>query len=100
MEFYKALLNQIGNILVHLSTSQKQALIILVEKENRDSRFIKNWRPISLINADAKICFKAIAKRLEIALPTIIHYNQNAYVKGRIIFDAVRTSNNYFPKWS
>ena len=66
-----------------LSTSQKQALIILLEKENRDRRFIKNWRPISLINVDAKIGSKAIAKRLEKTLPTIIHYNQNAYVKGR-----------------
>ena len=59
VEFYKAFWNQIhvGNMLVdclnyshehgELSTSQKQALIILLEKENRDRRFIKNWRPIS-----------------------------------------------------
>ena len=30
-------------------------------------------------------------KRLEKVLPTIIHFNQNAFVKGRSIFDAVRT---------
>ena len=30
-----------------LSTSQKQAVIQLIEKKNRDKRFIKNWRPIS-----------------------------------------------------
>ena len=40
---------------------------------------------------DVKIGSKAIAKRLENALPNIIHYNQCAYVKGRTIFDAVRT---------
>ena len=101
VEFYKAFWNQIGNVLVdclnyshehgELSTSQKQALIILLEKENRDRRFIKNWRPISSINVDAKIGSKAIAKRLEKTLPTIIHYNQNAYVKGRTMFDAART---------
>ena len=34
---------------------------------------------------------KAIAKRMEKVLPDIIHHNQNAYVKGRTIFDAVRT---------
>ena len=48
---------------------------------------ISNWRPISLINVDVKIGPKAIAKRLECTvLPSII-----AYVKGRTIFDAVRT---------
>ena len=40
---------------------------------------------------DVKIGSKAIAKRLENVLPNIIHYNQCAYVKGRTIFDAVRT---------
>ena len=69
-----------------LSNSQKQAVITLVEKKGKDKRLIKNWRPISLINVDTKIVSKALAKRLE-----HIHYNQNAYVKGRSIFDAVRT---------
>ena len=40
---------------------------------------------------DVKIGSKAIAKRLENVLPSIIHYNQCAYLKGRTIFDAVRT---------
>ena len=59
-----------------LSASQKQALIVLIEKVDKDRRQFKNWRPISLINVDVKIGTKA---------------NQNAYVKGRTIFDAVRT---------
>ena len=45
----------------------------------------------SLVNVDVKIGSKAIAKRLENVLPHIIHYDQNAFVKGRTIFDAVRT---------
>ena len=40
---------------------------------------------------DTKIVSKALAKRLEHILPDLIHYNQNAYVEGRSIFDAVRT---------
>ena len=39
----------------HLSISQRQAIIKLIEKKDRDKRFIKNWRPISLLNIDLKI---------------------------------------------
>ena len=74
-----------------LSNSQKQAVITLLEKKGKDKRLIKNWRPISLINVDTKIASKTLAKRLEPILPGLIHYNQNAYVKGQSIFDAVRT---------
>ena len=64
-----------------LSNTQKQAIIKLIEKEGKDKRNISNWRPISLINVDAKIGSKAIATRLQKVLPEIIHFNQNAYVK-------------------
>ena len=52
---------------------------------------VKNWRPISLINVDAKIASKTLAKCLEKVLPEITHCNQNAFVTGRSIFDAIRT---------
>ena len=87
---------QIGSLLVdslnyayfhgELSTTQKQAVINLIEKKDKDRRLIKNLRPISLVNVDVKIGSKAIAKRLEKVLPHIIHQNQNAFVKGRNIF--------------
>ena len=38
-----------------LSISRKQAVITLLEKKGKDKRLIKNWRPISLINVDAKV---------------------------------------------
>ena len=43
-----------------LSTSQRQAVIKLIEKRERDKRFTKNLRPISLLNDDYKIIAKAI----------------------------------------
>ena len=92
-EFYLAFWPILGEHLVtcrnyahnhgELSNSQKQAVITLLEKKGKDKRLIKNWRPISLINVDTKIASKALAKRLENILPDLIHYNQNAYVKGR-----------------
>ena len=64
-----------------LSNSQKQAMITLLEKKGKDRRFIKNWRPISLINVDVKLAFKAIARRLEQILPDLIHPNQNGFIR-------------------
>ena len=39
----------------HLSISQTQAINKLIEKKDRDKRFIKNWRSNSLVNVDLKI---------------------------------------------
>ena len=101
IEFYMAFWPLIRKYLVdsinysyefgELSNSQKQAIITLIEKKGKDKRMIKNWRPNSLINVDAKIISKVLAKRLEKVLPAIIHSNQNTFVKGRSNFDAVRT---------
>ena len=48
-------------------------------------------RPISLIKVDVNVGTKAVFKRMDKVLLQIIHHNQNAYVKGRTIFDAVST---------
>ena len=100
-DFNKAFWNLLGHQLTdalnysyehgELSNSQKQAIIRLIDKKDRDRRYIKNWRPISLLNVDVKIASKALAIRLVNVLPEIIQVDQYAYVKGRTIFDAVRT---------
>ena len=65
-----------------LSKSQKQAVITLIEKKEKDKKLVKNWRPISLVNVDAKLGSKTLAKRLAKVLPEVIHFNQNAFFKG------------------
>ena len=74
---YKAFLNQ------ELSTSQKQAVIKMLEKKDKDKRFIQNWRPISLLNTDMKIISKFLSTRIKGILPYLVSYNQTAYVKNR-----------------
>ena len=66
----------------NLYISQRQAVIKLIEKKDRDKRFVKNWRPISLLNVDTKILSKSLAEKLKSALPELISSNQTAYVKN------------------
>ena len=74
-----------------LSNTQKKAVITLIEKRGKDRCFIENWRPISLLNVDAKIMSKVIAARVKDVLPNIIHSNQTGYVKDRYIGETVRS---------
>ena len=71
-------------------TSQRQAIIKLVEKKDKDKRLIQNWRPISLLNVDVKIISKALSKSLKNVLPSLISENQSAYVDGRFISEGER----------
>ena len=94
-EFYVCFFNEISDSLVavlnrsfevsQLSSSQRQAVIVLIEEKEKDKRLIKNWRPISLINVDSKLASKAPASRMKTVLSNIIKCNQTAYVKGRYI---------------
>ena len=96
-EFYLAFFGELGRLMVttfnysfsnaELSTSQKQAVITLIQKKDRDVRFIKNWRPISLLNVDLKIASKAIAYRLRKIIPDLIHPDQTViYCAEKIWF--------------
>ena len=73
-----------------LTSSQRQAVISLIEKKDKDKRYIKNWRPISLLNVDLKIASKALAARIKKVIGSVILYDQTAYVKGRYIGESIR----------
>ena len=68
-----------------LSTSRKRAIIKLLEKANKDERFICNWRSISLLNFDQKIISKALAARLKKVFSILVDPRQTACVNGRFI---------------
>ena len=74
-----------------MSLSQKQAVITLIEKKGKDRSFLDNWRPISLVNVDAKIMSKAIATRIKNVLLNIIHHNETGFIEDRYIGETVRS---------
>ena len=73
-----------------LSMSQRQGIISLIPKKNKNAEYLTNWRPVSLLNVDYKIATKTIALRLEKILPSVIHPCQSGYVKGRFIGESIR----------
>ena len=65
-------------------------MITLIEKKGKDKRYLKSWRPISLINVDAKIASKAIAMRINKVIAKLVHCDQTAYVNNRYIGESNR----------
>ena len=64
-----------------LSISQRQAIIKLTEKRDREKRYTKSWQPISLLNADTKIILKSLSERLKNVLSSLISTQQTAYIE-------------------
>ena len=67
----------------HIPKEMKLGSIILIHKKH-DTRLLKNYRPISLLNTDLKIYTKLLANRLKLLLPKILHQHQYARPEGQI----------------
>ncbi len=95
VEFYRKFWNLLGPHLVNvinacftdgeLCESMKSSVTRLIYKKRGDIKDLKNWRPISLLNVDYKICSKAITLRLSKVLDSIIDPDQTCSVPGRSI---------------
>ena len=73
-----------------LSTAYCQAVIIIIEKKDRDKRFIKSWRLIFLLNVDYIAIGNALATTLKKSLPKLISFQQTEYAKNRFIVEGGR----------
>ena len=73
-----------------LSISQRQGVITCLPKEGKSKFFLKNWRPISLLNVDYKISSSCIARRFKKVLSKLISNTQTGFIKGRYIGECTR----------
>ena len=95
-EFYKVFWKDISHFLISalnfafdsdcLSVTQRRGVIKLIPKKDAELYFIKNWRPITLLNITAK----SIANRIKLVLPNLINYDQTGFLKGRFIGENIR----------
>ena len=99
-EFYKVFWKDISSFLISalnyafdsgcLSVTQRRGVIKLIPKKDEELYFIKNWRPITLLNTDYKIAAKSIANRIKLVLPNLINHDQTGFLKGRFIGENIR----------
>ena len=73
-----------------LSLTQRQGIISIIPKANKPRDFLKNWRPISLLNVSYKILSGLLAERLKSVLPKLIHKDQRGFMQGRFIAENTR----------
>ena len=73
-----------------LCESSKTGILNLIPKGQKDTRFLKNLRPITLLNTDYKIVEKSIANRMVPALQYIIHEDQKGFLPNRRIAANIR----------
>jgi exonuclease III len=108
---YKQLWPMVGNVIANswkfsvetgiMPPSHLESTLTLLPKEGKDQREIKNWRPITLSNCDAKIITKTLANRMSKHLESIMDPAQTAYIPGRSVMDNMRSNlliKNYCKK--
>ncbi|KAG0933735.1 hypothetical protein G6F32_010970 [Rhizopus arrhizus] len=66
--------------------SWQQTRMVLLFKKG-DPQLLSNWRPLSLINTDAKIFTKLLANRFNKLLPQLINPYQTGFLPNRLISD-------------
>ena len=107
-EFYKAFWRDISSFLIsalnygfdsgHLSVTQRREVVKLIPKKDAKLYFIKNWRPVTLLNTDYKIAAKAIANRIKLVLPNFINHDQTGFIFERQFYRRkYQTHRLYYP---
>ena len=73
-----------------LHKTARIGVINMIPKQQKDTKFLKHLRPITLLQSDYKIIEKTIANWLEPAMNQIINCDQRGFMKGRRICTNIR----------
>ena len=99
-EFFKVFWKQLGVFVLRslnhgytigeLSITQKQGIITCIPKDNKPKIFLKNRRPLTLLDTVYKLASGTIANRIKTVLDNIINKDQTGFIKGRSIVENIR----------
>lgn len=73
-----------------LSITQRQGIIACLPKEDKPKQYLKNWRPITLLNVIYKLASGNIATRITQVLDKFISKGQTGFMSGRYIVENTR----------
>ena len=100
-EFYQKYMDLLAPILIRnyqegfdngqFNDKFTEGTITLLPKKNKDSTFIKNLRPITLLNTRFKILTGVLNKRVEKFMNKLCHPGQKGFVKGRYMNSVTRS---------
>ena len=73
-----------------MSITQRQGVITCLPKGDKPKQYLKNWRPITLLNVIYKLASGCIAERMKLILNKLISNKQSGFMSGRYIDENTR----------